>query len=154
MIIQKRLDALGITLPTPPAPVASYVPTTLIGSLLFVSGQLPITADGKMYSGSVGEDVTLEEARIAARHCAINILAQAHAALGNLDSIERVVRLGVFVACSKDFTQQPEVANGASDLMVDIFGEAGKHTRAAVGTNVLPRKACVEIEAIFSIQVK
>jgi enamine deaminase RidA (YjgF/YER057c/UK114 family) len=152
MSIDSRLQDLGLQLPTPPAPVASYVATVQSGGLLFVSGQLALKAGHLQWPGHVGETVTVENAIEAAQQCGVNILAQVKAALGSLDRVERVVRLGVFVACSDNFTQQPEVANGASDLMVAVFGEAGKHVRAAVGTNALPRGACVEVEATFAVK--
>jgi enamine deaminase RidA (YjgF/YER057c/UK114 family) len=152
MSIDDRLQELGLQLPTPPAPVASYVPSVLSGGFLYISGQLPLKGGHLQWPGQVGVAVTVEHAIEAAQQCGVNILAQVKAALGNLDRVERVVRLGVFVACSDHFTQQPEVANGASDLMVAVFGEAGKHARAAVGTNALPRGACVEVEAIFAVK--
>jgi enamine deaminase RidA (YjgF/YER057c/UK114 family) len=151
MSFEARLRTLGIELPTPPAPVASYVPTVMAGGLLVVSGQLPMTAAGLMHPGRVGAEVSLADAVAAARQCGLNLLAQARAALGSLDRVEKVVRLGVFVACVDGFGQQPEVANGASDLMAEVFGEAGRHARAAVGTNALPRGACVEVEAMFAV---
>jgi enamine deaminase RidA (YjgF/YER057c/UK114 family) len=151
MSFEARLVSLGLALPQPPAPVASYVPAVRMGNLLVISGQLAITPDGLMYPGRVGETVTVENAAAAARLCGLNLLAQARSALGSLDHITQIIRLGVFVACSDDFTQQPEVANGASDLMVEVFGEAGRHARAAVGTNALPRGACVEVEAMMAV---
>jgi enamine deaminase RidA (YjgF/YER057c/UK114 family) len=152
MNIDARLQELGLQLPTPPAPVASYVAAVQSCGLLFVSGQLPLKAGQLQWPGQVGVSVTVEHAIEAAQQCAVNILAQVKAALGSLDRVERVVRLGVFVACGDNFTQQPEVANGASDLMVAVFGDAGKHVRAAVGTNALPRGACVEVEATFAVK--
>jgi enamine deaminase RidA (YjgF/YER057c/UK114 family) len=152
MNIDARLQELGLQLPTPPAPVASYVAAVESCGLLFVSGQLPLKAGQLQWPGQVGVSVTVEHAIEAAQQCAVNILAQVKAALGSLDRVERVVRLGVFVACGDNFTQQPEVANGASDLMVAVFGDAGKHVRAAVGTNALPRGACVEVEATFAVK--
>jgi enamine deaminase RidA (YjgF/YER057c/UK114 family) len=152
MTIDKRLQELGLQLPMPPLPVASYVPSVLSGGHLYVSGQLPLKNGQLMWPGHVGTTVTVDYAIEAAQQCAVNILAQAKAALGSLDRVVRVVRLGVFVACGDSFTQQPEVANGASDLMVAVFGEAGKHARAAIGTNALPRGACVEVEAVFAVQ--
>jgi enamine deaminase RidA (YjgF/YER057c/UK114 family) len=152
MSIDARLQELGLTLPNPPAPVASYVPTILSGGHLYVSGQLALKSGHILWPGHVGLSVTVEHAIEAAQQCSVNLLAQAKAALGSLDRIERVVRLGVFVACGDNFTQQPEVANGASDLMVAVFGDAGKHVRAAVGTNSLPRGACVEVEAVFAVK--
>jgi enamine deaminase RidA (YjgF/YER057c/UK114 family) len=152
MSIEARLKELGLSLPSPPAPVASYVPAVLSGGHLYISGQLALKSGQLLWPGHVGITVTIENAIEAAQQCAVNVLAQANAALGSLERVERVVRLGVFVACGDLFTQQPEVANGASDLMVAVFGDAGKHVRAAVGTNSLPRGACVEVEAVFAVK--
>lgn len=148
--IETRLEKLGITLPDAAPSVANYVPVQRAGTLLFVSGQLPM-ADGKVaWTGRLGEALDVEEGREAARLCAINMLAQLKTALdGDLGRITRVVRLGGFVASADDFTAQPQVMNGASDLMVDLFGEAGRHARAAVGVNVLPLGAAVEVEGLF-----
>ncbi len=148
--IESRLIELGITLPETSAAVANYLPVARTGDLLFVSGQLPM-ADGRMaWSGRLGEALDIDQGRQAARLCAINMLAQLRAALdGELDRVRRVVRLGGFVASAEDFTGQPQVINGASDLMVDVFGEAGRHARAAVGVNVLPLGAAVELEGLF-----
>jgi enamine deaminase RidA (YjgF/YER057c/UK114 family) len=148
--IQARLKELGITLPEAASAVANYVPVAQSGSLLFVSGQLPM-ADGRVvWTGHVGEELDVEEGREAARLCAVNILAQLAGALdGDLDRVVRVVRLGGFVASAPDFTAQPQVVNGASDLMVEVFGDAGRHARAAVGVNVLPLDAAVEVEGLF-----
>jgi enamine deaminase RidA (YjgF/YER057c/UK114 family) len=152
MSVNLRLQELGLSLPVAPAPVASYIPVVVSGDLLYVSGQLPLK-DGKLqWPGQVGVEVTVDQAIQAAQQCGVNILAQVKAALGDLDRVVRVVRLGVFVACQESFTQQPEVANGASDLMVAVFGDIGQHVRAAVGTNALPRGACVEVEAIFAVK--
>lgn len=151
MSAEARLAASGITLPEPPAPVASYVPFVRTGSLVFISGQLPLREGGLPRTGLVGSDVSLEDAAIEARWCAINILAQARAAAGSLDAIARVVRLGVFVASAPGFRAQPAVANGASDLFVEIFGDAGRHARAAVGVSELPLGAPVEIDAILEL---
>ncbi len=148
--IETRLNELGITLPETPAAVANYLPVARTGDLLFVSGQLPM-ADGKViWAGRLGEALDIDQGRQAARLCAINMLAQLRAALdGELDRVARVVRLGGFVASADDFTGQPQVINGASDLMVEVFGEAGRHARAAVGVNVLPLGAAVELEGLF-----
>lgn len=148
--IQARLAELGITLPTPPAPVASYVPTVVSGKQLFVSGQIPL-ADGKIaFVGTVGHDLTVEDGINAAKLCAVNLLAQVEAAVG-LDKVVRCIRLGVFINATPGFTLQPEIANGASDLMVAVFGDAGKHARSALGAGSLPRNAAVEVEALFEI---
>ncbi|MGB4102063.1 MAG: RidA family protein [Alphaproteobacteria bacterium] len=150
MSIAARLAELGIVLPTPPAPVASYVPFVRTGNLLFVSGQLPML-DGKLqHPGKLGGEIDLPTGQAAARLCAINILAQAQAALGSLDHVAQLVRLGGFVAGAPDFYDQPKVVNGASDLMQDVFGAAGRHARAAVGVSSLPLNAAVEIDAIFA----
>jgi enamine deaminase RidA (YjgF/YER057c/UK114 family) len=145
-----RLAALGLTLPAPAAPVAAYVPTVEAGGFLYVSGQVSFV-DGTLVKGRLGEDVSLEEGVIAAQGCGLMLLAQAQAALGSLDRIARVVKLGAFIASTPDFTDQPKVANGASELMVAVFGEAGKHSRSAVGVPVLPLGCAVEIDAVFAL---
>lgn len=152
MSIAARLAELGISLPEAAAPVASYVAVVIEGNLAFVSGQLPIK-DGQMIGGHLGSTVSLEDGQRAAELCAINILAQLNTALGgNLERIARVVKLGGFVACTPDFIDQPKVINGASDLMIKVFGEAGRHARAAVGVPALPRGAAVEVEAVFALR--
>lgn len=149
--IAARLAELGIELPEPPKPVASYVPYVISGKLIFVSGQVPMTADGLQYRGVVGGDFDIEEGQQAARLCAINIIAQVADALdGDLDRVTRIVRLGGFVRCAADFGQQPQVVNGASDLMLDVFGDAGRHARAAVGVNALPAGVAVEVDAVVA----
>jgi enamine deaminase RidA (YjgF/YER057c/UK114 family) len=149
--IEQRLAKLGITLPAPVAPVANYVPFVQSGSLLFISGQISNGPSG-VVKGKLGLTMTLDEGVAAARLCAINILAQTNAALaGDLGRVKRIVRLGGFVNCAPEFEDQPKVINGASDLMVSIFGEAGKHARAAVGAPSLPMGAAVEIDAIIEI---
>lgn len=146
-----RLAALGIELGSPLAPVANFVPTVTTGNLLFVSGQLPFENGRIPYVGQVGVECSLEDAKIAARLCAINILAQVRKALGSLDEVKRVVQVQGFVNAAAKFGQQPAVINGASDLFVDIFGEAGKHSRFAVGVSSLPFNAAVEVAATFEI---
>ena len=151
-IIDARLKELDITLPAPPAPVASYVPYVISGKQVFISGQVTFGDGGLKYVGTVGLDFTVEEGQAAARLCAINILAQLKAAAGgDLDTVKRCVKLGVFVNAVPGFAQHPEVANGASDLMLDVFGEAGRHARAAVGAGSLPRHVAVEAEAVFEL---
>lgn len=146
-----RLAALGITLPTPPAPVAAYVPFVRVGDFLFISGQIP-SQDGKVaYSGKLGDTVSVQDGQAAAKLCAINLLAQAQAALGSLDKVKQVVKLTGFVACTPGFTAQPQIINAASELMLAVFDEAGRHARAAVGAPSLPLDAAVEIEAIFAV---
>jgi enamine deaminase RidA (YjgF/YER057c/UK114 family) len=150
--IDARLKELGIALPTPAKPVANYVPFVRTGSLVTISGQVPMENGEIKWKGRVGQDLGLEDARDAARLCAINLLCQLREACqGDLDRVRRCVRLGVFVASADGFTDQPKVANGASDLMVEVFGEAGKHARTAVATNVLPLNCAVEVDALFEI---
>jgi enamine deaminase RidA (YjgF/YER057c/UK114 family) len=150
-MIEARLAELGIALPEPAAPVASYVATVETGGLLFVSGQISFV-DGALITGKVGAERTVEEAVAAARGCGLMLIAQMKKALGSLDRVERIVKLGAFVASTPEFSGQPKVANGASDLMEAVFGEAGKHTRSAVGVPVLPLDATVEIDAIVKIR--
>lgn len=150
--IDARLEELGIALPAPPAPVASYVPYVTAGNLVFVSGQVTAGPKGLEYLGIVGKNLSVEEGRAAARLCAINVLAQLKMAVGgDLERVRRCVKLTVFVNATPEFAQHPEVANGASDLMGDVFGEAGRHARAAVGAGSLPRNVATEVEAIFEI---
>ena len=150
--IEKRLSDLGVTLPVAAAPAANYVPYCRSGNLLFTAGQLPLK-DGKLQaSGLLGRDVDTASGKDAARYCAINILAQAKAALGDLEKISRLVKITVFVASTADFVEQHLVANGASDFLVAALGERGKHARSAVGTASLPLNAAVEIEAIFEVE--
>ncbi len=150
MSIEARLEQLGITLPEAAAPVASYVPVVVQGGMAYVSGQLPFI-DGKLVTGRLGEEVDLDGGMAAARACGLMILAQLKNALIPLDKVERIVKLGAFVNSTGDFTDQPKVANGASDLMFDVFGEKGRHSRAAVGVPVLPLEAAVEIDAVVAI---
>jgi enamine deaminase RidA (YjgF/YER057c/UK114 family) len=150
--IDTRLAELSIKLPEPPAPVASYVPYVVTGKLVFISGQVTLADGGLKYVGIVGKDLSLEDGRAAARLCAINVLAQLRAAAGgNLDNVKRCVRLGVFVNAVPGYAQHPEVANGASDLIVEVFGDGGRHARAAVGAGSLPRNVAVEVEAVFEL---
>lgn len=147
--IENRLAELGVSLPAAAAPAANYVPFMRSGSLILTAGQLPLK-DGKLaVSGLLGRDVDVDNGKEAAKLCAINILAQAKAALGDLEKIQRIVKISVFVASSPDFTEQHLVANGASDFLVAVLGERGKHARSAVGTASLPLNAAVEIEAII-----
>ena len=151
-MIEERIKKLNIVLPPAPAPAANYVPYVITNKLIFISGQIPLI-DGEMIQGKVGEDTEVEIAVKAARACGLAIIAQLKEATNSrLDSISRIVKLGGFVNCVDTFTKQPEIINGASDLMVEVFGEKGKHSRFAVGTNSLPRGVVVEIEAIAEIQ--
>jgi enamine deaminase RidA (YjgF/YER057c/UK114 family) len=149
-----RLEELGIVLPTPVAPVANYVPCMRLGRMLIVSGQLPIGPDGKLapaYIGKLGPDSPIEAAREAARLCAINVLAQVKAALGDLDSVVQATRLGGFFNVAARFDHLPQAMNGASDLMVELFGPRGRHARTTVGVAHLPFNAMAEIEAVFEV---
>lgn len=149
--IEDRINSLGITLPQAPAPVAAYVPAVRTGSLLVVSGQLPFRDGSLMVTGSVPGDVSVENAQQCARQCVLNGLAVAKADLGSLDAIARVVRVGCFVCSDPGFGDQPKVANGASELLQEIFGDAGRHARAALGSVALPLHAPVEIEFLFEV---
>ncbi|WP_336279150.1 RidA family protein [Bartonella sp. CB175] len=149
--IEKNLEKLGITVPKATQPIANYVTTSQSGNQVFISGQLPLF-DGKPIAvGKVGANVSTEQAKKSAEICAINILAQIKAAFGDLNKIKRVVKITVFVAVDSDFTDIPLVANGASDLLVNILGESGKHARSAVGVATLPMNVPVEVEAIIEI---
>jgi enamine deaminase RidA (YjgF/YER057c/UK114 family) len=145
--VDRKLAELGLALPAPAAPVASYVPAVEAGGLLHVSGQLPFK-DGVIMTGRLGADANLAYGQEAALRCALMLVAQIKAALGGLHRVERIVKLGVFVNSAPGFTDQPKVANGASDLMFALFGDAGRHARSAVGVSVLPLGAAVEIDAI------
>lgn len=152
MRIENRLKELGITLPTPPAPVASYVPYVVTGNQVFISGQVTLAPDGLKYVGTIGKELSLEDGKAAARLCAINVIAQAKAACGgDLDKVKRIVKVTVFVNAVPGYAQHPEVANGASDLFVEVFGDTGKHARAAVGAGSLPRNVATEVEAVIEI---
>lgn len=150
--VEARLQQLGIEVPTPAAPAANYVPYVVSGNLVFVSGQIPIVDGSIQGTGRLGDDLTTSDGRNIARICALNLIAQAKAACGgDLDRVVRVVKLGGFVQCTNDFTEQPEVINGASDLMVEVFADKGRHSRFAVGSNSLPRGVAVEVEGVFEI---
>ena len=148
--IDRKLEALGLTLPEAAAPVAAYVPVVEANGVLHLSGQLPFK-DGALITGRLGDTVDLPGGQEAARACALMIVAQLKKYLGDLGRVERIVKLGVFVNSTADFTDQPKVANGASELMAELFGEAGKHARSAVGVPTLPLGAAVEIDAIVQI---
>ena len=148
---EQRLAELGVTLPTAAAPVANYVAAVLTGKLLVVSGQLPLVEGRLSATGKLGGGVGIEQGAMAARACAINLLAQIKATLGSLDEVARVVRLGGFIACTADFTQHATVMNGASDLMAAVFGENGRHARSTIGVPSLPLDAPVEVEGLFEI---
>ena len=152
MTIEDKLAEMGVTIPDPKPALGSYVPAVQTGSLVFVSGNLPIQADGSMLnSGKLGEDVSVEEGYAAAKQCAINCLSAAKGIIGDLNNVKQVVKLRVLVNSSPDFTDQPAVANGASDLIVELFGESGKHARAAVGVASLPLGVSVEVELVLEI---
>ena len=152
MSIDQKLAKLGITLPEPAAPVAAYVPVVEIGGLLHISGQISFAEDGSLIKGRLGEDMGVEAGQVAARRCGIMLLAQIRKALGSLDRVERIVKLGVFVNSTPAFTDQPKVANGASELMQQVFGDAGRHARSAVGVAVLPLGVAVEVDAIVAVK--
>jgi enamine deaminase RidA (YjgF/YER057c/UK114 family) len=150
--IEQRLTALGVTLPSPAAPVANYVPFVMTGNLLVISGQICFGMDGKLaaeHKGKLGGTVSAEQGVAAARLCAINVLAQAKAALGDLDRITRCVRLGGFINAMPDYAALPAIMNGASDLMVEVLGDKGRHARSTIGVAELPVDAAVEVEAMF-----
>ena len=150
--IEKKLADLGIVLPTPASPVANYVPFVRTGNFMVVSGQLCLDVNGKLVAkGQLGAGVSVEDGQKAARACALNLLAQIKAALGDLDKISRVVRLGGFINSAPGFTDGPKVMNGASDLMVAAFGDKGRHARTTVGVSALPLDAAVEVEAAFEV---
>lgn len=150
--VSAKLNELGLSLPQAAAPVAAYVPVVEAGGLLHVSGQLPFI-NGELVKGRLGEDVSVEQGQAAAQACGLMILAQVRAALGgSLDRVERIVKLGAFISSTADFTDQPKVANGASELMVALLGDAGKHARSAVGVPVLPLGAAVEVDAIIAVR--
>jgi len=150
--VEAKLASLGIVLPTPAAPIANYVPFVRTGNLLVVSGQLCLDGDGKLVAkGKLGGAVSAEDGQRAARACAVNLLAQVKAALGDLDKVARVVRLGGFINSMPDFLDGPKVMNGASDVMVTAFGDKGKHARTTVGVAVLPLDAAVEVEGSFEV---
>ncbi|MEZ6011948.1 MAG: RidA family protein [Hyphomonas sp.] len=149
---EARLDALGIALPEPMKPVATYVPYVITGNLLFVSGQVSATPEGRML-GRLGENMELSAGQQAARQCGINIIAQIKSAVGDLSRVKRIVKLGGFVNAHPDFVDIPQVINGCSDLMVEVFGDAGKHARSAVACPVLPLGVAVEVDAVVEIDV-
>jgi len=150
--IEQRLHEMGMTLPDPPKPVASYVPYTISGKLVTISGQIPIGPEGPRFIGQLGAGLSVEDGKAAAQLCALNLIAQLKQAChGNLDRASRCLRLGVFVNATAQFTQHPEVANGASDFIVQLMGDGGKHARAAVGAPSLPRGVAVEVEGLFEV---
>ncbi|MEM0907933.1 MAG: RidA family protein [Pseudomonadota bacterium] len=149
--IEAILAQKGIALPEPATPAGSYVPVVATGALLFVSGQLPMGPDGLQYKGRCGDTISLEDAQAAAGLCAVNILAQVKASAGSLEKVARIVKLTGFVNSTQDFGDHPKVINGASDLMLELFGDKGRHARAAVGVANLPFGASVEVEAVVEI---
>jgi enamine deaminase RidA (YjgF/YER057c/UK114 family) len=150
--VEKKLTSLGIALPTPASPIANYVPFVRSGNMLIVSGQLCFGLDGNLVAkGQLGGDVSMENGQKAARACAINLLAQLKTAVGDLDKVTRVVRLGGFINSTSGFTDGPKVMNGASDLMVEAFGDKGRHARSTVGVAALPADAAVEVEGLFEV---
>jgi enamine deaminase RidA (YjgF/YER057c/UK114 family) len=150
-MIEEKLDSIGIKLPSPPAPAGSYIPVVVSHDLVFVAGQIPSEHGQVRFKGKVGRDITIEMGQQAARLCAINALAQLKSALGSLDRVRRMVKVTGFVNCDQSFTDHPKVINGASDFLVQVFGEAGKHVRAAVGASSLPFDCAVEVEFIAEV---
>jgi enamine deaminase RidA (YjgF/YER057c/UK114 family) len=148
---EDRLAELGIELPTPPTPVASYVPVVVSGGFAFVSGMVPIEDGTPMATGRLGQELTVDEGAFWARRCALQALAALRAELGSLDRIRRIAKVTAWVASAEGFTEQPKVANGASDLLVEVFGDAGKHARAAVAAPVLPLNAPIEVELVAEV---
>jgi enamine deaminase RidA (YjgF/YER057c/UK114 family) len=148
---ETRLQALGLTLPPAPKPVAAYIPFRRVGNLLYISGQIAMRDGALIATGAVPDEVSLEKARECAVQCTLNGLAVAKSAVGSLDQIKGVVRVGVFVCSRAGFTEQPKIANGASELLVEVFGDAGRHARAAVGNVALPLGSPVEVEFLFEV---
>jgi enamine deaminase RidA (YjgF/YER057c/UK114 family) len=149
--VEKRLSELGIALTKPAAPVANYVPFVRTGNLLMVSGQICLDSGKLVATGQLGGGVSIEDGQKAARACAVNLLAQVKVALGDLDNVSRVVRLGGFVNSAPGFLEGPKVMNGASDLMVEVFGDKGRHARTTVGVSALPQNAAIEVEGLFEV---
>ena len=150
--VERKLSELGIVLLTPASPIANYIPFTRVGTLLFVSGQICLDTSGNLVArGKLGRGVSVEDGQKAARACAVNLMAQIKVALGDLDKVQRVVRLGGFINATPDFLETPKVMNGASDLMVTAFGDKGRHARTTIGVAVLPLDAAVEVEGIFEV---
>jgi enamine deaminase RidA (YjgF/YER057c/UK114 family) len=149
--VEARLQELGIVLPTPAKPIANYIAFNVVGSLVVISGQIPLREGHIAYTGKVGSEVSIERGQEAARLCFVNLVAQLKAAAGDLDRVKRVVRLGGFIAAGPDFTQHAQVMNGASDLAVEVFGEAGRHARTTIGVPSLPGDASVEVEGMFEL---
>lgn len=152
MSTEMRMEEQGIVLPVVSEPVASYVQVKTIGNLVYISGQMPVLNGEQNYKGKLGQEYTKEEGYEAARLCGLNLIAQLKNTIGNLDKVNQIVHLKGFVASTSDFFEHPYVINGASDLMIEIFGEKGKHTRCALGTNVLPFNVPVEVELIVEIK--
>lgn len=150
-MIEDKLNQMGITIPEAAKPLAAYIPAVQIGNLIMTSGQVPITAGSIKYIGKVGKDITEEQGMEAAKLCAINCLSAVKSIIGSLDKVKRIVKLTVFVNSVDGFTAQPKVANGASEFIVELFGDAGKHVRSAVGVSELPLNSAVEVEMIVEI---
>ena len=150
-MFEEKLKQMGVTIPEVVKPLAAYIPATQIGNLVMTSGQVPISNGTVMYSGKIGKDLTEEEGMKAAKLCALNCLSAIRSVIGNLDKIKRVVKLTVFVSSADGFTAQPKVANGASEFIGEVFGDAGKHVRSAVGVSELPLNSAVEIEMVVEV---
>ncbi|HMU42256.1 MAG TPA: RidA family protein [Ignavibacteriaceae bacterium] len=152
-MIEDKLNELGLQLPNAPVPLASYLPAVVVDNLIFTSGQIPVLSGELKFKGKIGKDLTEEEGRSAAELCVLNCLSVIKNSAGSLDKIEKIIKVTVFINSAENFTGQPKVANGASDLLVKLFGEKGKHARSAVGVNELPINAAVEIEMIACLAV-
>ena len=150
-MFEEKLKQMGVTIPEVVKPLAAYIPATQIGNLVMTSGQVPISNGTVMYSGKIGKDLTEEEGMKAAKLCALNCLSAIRSVIGNLDKIKRVVKLTVFVSSADGFTAQPKVANGASEFIGEVFGDAGKHVRSAIGVSELPLNSAVEIEMVVEV---
>ena len=150
-MFEEKLKQMGVTIPEVVKPLAAYIPATQIGNLVMTSGQVPISNGTVMYSGKIGKDLTLEEGMKAAKLCALNCLSAIRSVIGSLNKIKRVVKLTVFVSSADGFTAQPKVANGASEFIGEVFGDAGKHVRSAVGVSELPLNSAVEIEMVVEV---
>lgn len=152
MSVEEKLKALGLSLPKPPKPVAAYIPAVKTGNLIFVSGQIPVVNGELKFKGKVGQDLSVEEGYEAAKICVLNALSIVKDLVGSLDKVKQIVRVVGYVNCSDDFKEPHKVVNGASELLVEIFGEKGKHARLALGTNILPLGATIELELIVEVE--
>ncbi|MHA1723188.1 MAG: RidA family protein [Candidatus Baldrarchaeia archaeon] len=152
MSVEKKLESLGLSLPKPPKPVAAYIPAVKTGNVIFISGQIPVVEGKVRYKGKVGQDISVEEGYEAAKICALNALSIIKDIVGSLDKVKRIVRIVGYVNCTEDFEEPHKVVNGASEFLVKIFGEKGRHARLALGSNALPLGAAIELEMIVEVE--